>query len=99
MEDSAKYTDFTNWGDTVSTKYSNILYPTETAPEMRQQIIQIQNFVKNSRAQNLSIRGAGIRHSWSNVFADPSQRLVSMYPYHVATGKSFDLNKYSLHCL
>ena len=66
---------------------------------MRQQIIQIQNFVKNSRAQNLSIRGAGIRHSWSNVFADPSQRLVSMYPYHVATGKSFDLNKYSLHCL
>lgn len=55
--------------------------------------------MRDSRAKNLSVRGAGIRHSWAHVFADPSQRLVSMYPYHVATGNSFDLNQYSRHCL
>ena len=40
------------------------------------------------------MRGGGIRHSWSNIFANPNNCLVSFYPKDVATGKFGDLMDY-----
>lgn len=37
------------------------------------------------------MRGSGIRHSWSQIFADPDNFLVSFYPKEVATGEYEDL--------
>lgn len=41
-----------------------------------------------------SVRGSGLRHSWSDVFADPNQFLVSFYPKEVSTGKYDDVMDY-----
>ena len=50
--------------------------------------------MKVVKEKKKSVRGAGIRHSWSNIFADPENCLVSFYPKDVATGKFGDLMEY-----
>ena len=43
------------------------------------------------KSRGKSVRGSGIRHSWSQIFADPDNFLVSFYPKEVATGEYEDL--------
>ena len=87
--------NFKNWGETFETIYDQILYPTDKKAISGQQISVIQDFVLNKVAQGKKIRGAGIRHSWGKVFADPNQCLVSFYPYKVAKGTSRVLEDYA----
>ena len=70
----------------MSTTYADILYPAT--------VEEVQEFVKVAKEKNKSVRGAGIRHSWSNIFANPENFLVSFYPKDVATGKFRDLMDY-----
>lgn len=77
--------NFKNWGETFETVYEDILYPSEIPAHpdssKRTQVGEIQKFVKNGVQNGKRIRGAGIRHSWGKIFSDPSQLLVSFYPY------------------
>jgi hypothetical protein len=80
--------NFINWGDSIQTVYHQILYPSDISAATGQQVALVQQFVANAVKLNKRIRGAGTRHSWSNIFSDPGQLLVSFYPYKVAKGTS-----------
>mmetsp|Transcript_24979 Transcript_24979/g.28896 ORF Transcript_24979/g.28896 Transcript_24979/m.28896 type:complete len:679 (-) Transcript_24979:146-2182(-) len=64
---------FNNWGKTVKAK--SILH---FAPKTK---VGICNIVKWSKKNNLKVRAAGFRHSWSNITIDDSQVLVSLLPF------------------
>lgn len=83
---------FENWGETVKNTYKQIYYPTTAVhASTGQQIPQLQQFVRDNVKDGKKIRGAGIRHSWGNVFADPDNYLASFYPYDVSVGYSWEL--------
>lgn len=88
-------TNFTNWGDTVSMAYENILYPASIPYATGKQISSIQQFIKLASRQGKRVRGAGLRHSWSNIFADPNQYLVSFYPFDVVEGTTDVIEYYA----
>lgn len=66
--------------------YKRILYPSDYDPQSGLQIPQIQNFVKQVAFQGKRVRASGNRHSWSTIFSDPDQFLISFNPYQVAEG-------------
>lgn len=86
---------FTNWGETVKQNYEQILYPvplayrtTPSERDLEQETIQIQELVKRARSQGKGVRASGIRHSWSKIFGDDGNYLVSLYPPEIANGNT-----------
>ena len=67
--------EFQNWGQTVTNT------PAVTfVPRTRR---GVQEIVRWASAQNKTVRAAGYRHSWSDVFSADGQVLISMLPLDV----------------
>ncbi len=67
--------EFQNWGRTVTNT------PAVTfVPRTKQ---GVQDIVRWASAQNKTVRAAGYRHSWSDVFSADGQVLISMLPLDV----------------
>ncbi|KAL7563060.1 hypothetical protein ACA910_007148 [Epithemia clementina (nom. ined.)] len=64
--------EFRNWGRTVTNTPWRTFLPTTKQG--------VCNIVKWSRRNNLRVRVAGYRHSWSSVFSDDHQVLISLMP-------------------
>lgn len=65
-----------------------ILYPTEYSAYSGLQVSYIQEFVKLGALEGKRIRGSGSRHSWSKIFSDANQLLVSFYPFQITDATS-----------
>ncbi|KAJ7467680.1 hypothetical protein FB451DRAFT_395584 [Mycena latifolia] len=61
--------EFVNWGETVKNTPSLTFVPTT--------VLGVQNIVRYASAHNLRVRCSGFRHSWSPIFSQPSQILIS----------------------
>ena len=75
--------NFVNWGRTIRQSYDKIIYP--------KTVEEITRFIVDSGKHKFQVRGAGIRHSWADIFADEGGRLVSLYPEKVAIGQAITL--------
>ncbi|KAH9903848.1 hypothetical protein F4778DRAFT_781225 [Xylariomycetidae sp. FL2044] len=62
-------TNFENWGQTVKNTPRYTFLPTT--------VLGVQNLVRYAVANNLRVRCAGYRHSWSSVFSQENEILVS----------------------
>ncbi|RDW66713.1 hypothetical protein BP5796_09462 [Coleophoma crateriformis] len=67
---------FHNWGLTVQNTPRWTFIPTT--------VLGIQNIVKFAAAQNLRVRCAGFRHSWSSTFSADGEILISLLNLEIA---------------
>lgn len=67
---------FRNWGRTVDKQPAQIFYPTKIA--------ELQRIVRQARDAGKRVRCAGYRHTWSDLYADDGDLLVSLLPENVA---------------
>jgi hypothetical protein len=77
----------------VDTRYKNIFdldYFTS-----QKGIEQVKAYILKAKREGKKIRGAALRHSWSSIFADEGQYLISMYPHKIAVGSSEAVEAYS----
>eukprot|EP00040_Diaphanoeca_grandis_P010113 m.51793 g.51793 ORF g.51793 m.51793 type:complete len:587 (+) comp21501_c0_seq1:293-2053(+) len=63
---------FQNWGKTVTNTPSLTFTPTK--------VTEIQDIVKQAKANNKTVRCGGYRHSWSPVFSEDDEYFISMLP-------------------
>jgi len=68
---------FKNWGSTIKTVYPKYTF----LPKTRKGVV---NIVKYARANNLRVRCAGTRHSWSEVYGKSGEVMISMVPLGAA---------------
>eukprot|EP01100_Stratorugosa_tubuloviscum_P011123 TRINITY_DN48_c0_g2_i2.p1 TRINITY_DN48_c0_g2~~TRINITY_DN48_c0_g2_i2.p1 ORF type:complete len:678 (+),score=400.71 TRINITY_DN48_c0_g2_i2:24-2057(+) len=68
---------FENWGHTVA----NVPYAT-FVPRSKK---GVQDIVKYAISKNKRVRASGYRHSWSSVYSEDDQILISMLPLKIAT--------------
>ncbi|KAJ7883079.1 hypothetical protein B0H13DRAFT_2278230 [Mycena leptocephala] len=61
--------EFVNWGETVKNTPTFTFVPTT--------VLGIQNLVRYASANNLRVRCSGFRHSWSPIFSQSSEILIS----------------------
>ncbi|KAJ3065063.1 hypothetical protein HDU98_011539 [Podochytrium sp. JEL0797] len=61
--------DFNNWGITQSAALQVAFFP--------QSVKAVQEIVRWSNSKKLRVRCSGFRHSWSNIFSDDAQVLIS----------------------
>ncbi|KAJ7203893.1 hypothetical protein GGX14DRAFT_648169 [Mycena pura] len=61
--------EFVNWGETVKNTPIYTFVPTT--------VLGIQNLVRYASAHNLRVRCSGFRHSWSPIFSQSSEILIS----------------------
>lgn len=72
---------FTNFGGNVNMKPS-ITFEPETRTG-------VCNIVKWAVAHGKRVRASGYRHTWSGIYGEEDEVLLSMIPAKIATGKSF----------
>ncbi|RPB07378.1 FAD-binding domain-containing protein [Morchella conica CCBAS932] len=75
--------DFDNWGGTVSNIPSITCIPTK--------VTEVQQIVKMAKQQGKRVRAAGFRHTWSNMYSDNGDMLVSLLSLEIATGSSAEV--------
>lgn len=75
--------DFENWGDTVSSTPSLTCIPTK--------VTEVQQIVKMAKQKCKRVRAAGFRHTWSNMYPDNGDILVSLLSLEIATGSSAEI--------
>lgn len=68
---------FLNWGATVRNK-PNVTFE----PKSR---TGVQNIIQWARRHGKRVRASGYRHTWSNMYADDDQVLISMIPVATST--------------
>jgi FAD/FMN-containing dehydrogenase len=68
---------FTNWGATVKNSPKYTFLPTT--------VLGIQNIVKYARKTGRRVRCSGYRHSWSSIFSEQNEILVSFVNLDVVT--------------
>ncbi|KAJ7349093.1 hypothetical protein DFH08DRAFT_778012 [Mycena albidolilacea] len=61
--------EFVNWGETVKNTPTFTFVPTT--------VLGIQNLVRYASANNIRVRCSGFRHSWSPIFSQTSEILIS----------------------
>ncbi|KAJ7195663.1 hypothetical protein GGX14DRAFT_527054 [Mycena pura] len=61
--------EFVNWGESVKNTPTYTFVPTT--------VLGIQNLVRHASAHNLRVRCSGFRHSWSPIFSQTSEILIS----------------------
>lgn len=69
--------NFENWGQTVHNTPFVVFEPTTKTG--------CQNIVKWAKQHGSTVRGAGFRHTWTNMYSADNQVLVSMIPIELAT--------------
>jgi len=69
--------NFENWGKTVHNTPFVVFEPTTKTG--------CQNIVKWAKQHGSTVRGAGFRHTWTNMYSADNQVLVSMIPIELAT--------------
>lgn len=63
---------FENWGKTVNKEHSHIFIPKTKKG--------IKNIVKWANKNKIKVRAAGYRHTWSDLYCDHNQAIISLLP-------------------